>query len=62
MHVNAFRAPTGHGLARAARGARGAWSVEVLLTEQDVLCLAQDALRPEVISAGTGGRWRAALW
>ena len=55
MSVKAFLATTGHGLTSAARGTNGAWSVEVLLAEQDVRCLAADPLNPQVLYAGTQG-------
>jgi photosystem II stability/assembly factor-like uncharacterized protein len=50
-----FLATTGRGLARAERNASDAWVVTFLLTEQDVRCLAQDPLQPEVVYAGTQG-------
>jgi len=55
MSVNTFLATTVHGLARASRSASDEWSVEVLLTEQDVRCLAADPLNANVIYAGTQG-------
>src|SRR5215472_17740017 len=55
MSVKTFLATTGHGLASATRGPNDEWSVEVLLTEQDVRCLAADPLNPEIIYAGTQG-------
>ncbi|UCC61682.1 MAG: hypothetical protein JSV36_12860 [Anaerolineae bacterium] len=45
----------GKGLARAEQKANGDWSVEFLLRDQDVHCLAVDPLDPEVIYAGTQG-------
>jgi len=55
MSMNTFLATTGQGLARASRGANGEWSVELLLSDQDVRCLAADPLNPRVIYAGTQG-------
>ncbi len=55
MSVNTFLATTGHGLARATPGQGDEWQVEVLLTEQDVRCLAANPLHPEIIYAGTQG-------
>ncbi len=55
MSVNSFLATTGHGLARASRSASDTWSVEVLLIEQDVRCLAADLLNRDIIYAGTQG-------
>ena len=55
MSVKTFLATTGHGLALATCSKHDAWSVEVLLTEQDVRCLAADPLNPEIVYAGTQG-------
>src|SRR5260370_25624794 len=55
MSMNTFLATTSHGLARASQGARSEWSVELLLSDQDVRCLAADPLNPNVIYAGTQG-------
>ncbi len=55
MSVKTFLTTTGHGLAHASRGKNDAWSVELLLTEQDVRCLATDPLNPNVLYAGTQG-------
>lgn len=55
MNANIFIATTGKGLARAAREANGDWSVEFLIEDQDVRCLAADPLDPNVIYAGTQG-------
>lgn len=50
-----FLATTGHGVARAAPAASGDWTVDFLLTEHDVLCLAVDPLNSAVVYAGTRG-------
>jgi hypothetical protein len=55
INVHTFLATTGKGLARATRGLNDAWSVELLLTGQDVRCLAADPLNRELIYAGTQG-------
>ena len=56
MHMtnSVFLATTGPGLARAS-SQDGAWSVEFLLPDQDVRCLAADPLAPQVVYAGTQG-------
>jgi len=51
--ANTFIATTGKGLARAVREANGIWSVESLLEDQDVRCLAADSSNPDVVYAGT---------
>ncbi len=43
-------------MARASQSASGEWSVEFLLSEQDVRCLAADPLNSRVIYAGTQGQ------
>jgi hypothetical protein len=53
--VDSFLATTGHGIARAEYVASTQWSVEFLLLDQDVRCLAADPLNPEVVYAGTQG-------
>jgi len=53
MSANTFIATTGNGIARASRARDGGWSVEYLLADQDVLCLAADPLNPAVVYAGT---------
>src|SRR6266704_2882375 len=53
--VDNFLATTGHGIARAEYVATTQWSVEFLLLDQDVRCLAADPLNPEVVYAGTQG-------
>ncbi|MGH2521458.1 MAG: WD40/YVTN/BNR-like repeat-containing protein [Anaerolineales bacterium] len=55
MNAKTFLATTGAGLARASRDAEGNWSVEFLLAEQDVRCLAADPLSQHVVYAGTQG-------
>jgi photosystem II stability/assembly factor-like uncharacterized protein len=55
MNANTFIATTGNGLARAGRDANDEWSVEFLLADQDVRCLAADPLNPAVLYAGTQG-------
>src|SRR5260221_13646992 len=55
MNVHTFLATTGKGLARATRGLNNEWSVELLLTGQEVLCLAADPLKRGLIYAGTQG-------
>jgi len=55
MSLNTFLATTGHGLARASRSASDEWTLEFLLTDQDVRCLAADPLNPNVLYAGTQG-------
>ncbi len=54
MTNSVFLATTGPGLARASFQ-DGAWSVEFLLPDQDVRCLAADPLAPQIIYAGTQG-------
>lgn len=56
MRVKTFLATTGKGLARATRGISDEWSVEFLISDQDVRCLAADPLDPAVIYAGTQGK------
>jgi len=48
-------ATNGSGLARATANGDGAWSVEALLGEQKVNCLAADPLNEGVVYAGTQG-------
>jgi hypothetical protein len=55
MNAKIFLATTGSGLARAKRVSTGDWTVEFLLEEQDVRCLAADPLNPGVVYAGTQG-------
>ncbi|MGE5262577.1 MAG: WD40/YVTN/BNR-like repeat-containing protein [Acidobacteriota bacterium] len=51
-----FLATTGRGVARAEQAADGAWTVESLLADRDVLCLAADPLTRRTAFAGTRGR------
>src|SRR2546428_11714976 len=53
--VDSFLATTGHGIARAEYVATTQWSVEFLLLDQDVRCLAADPLNPAGVYAGTQG-------
>jgi len=53
MNAGIFLATPGNGIARAARNANGAWSVELLLAGQAVRCLAADPLNADVIYAGS---------
>ena len=55
MRANVFIATTGNGLARASCAADDRWSVEFLLADRDVRCLASDPLDPEAVYAGTQG-------
>jgi hypothetical protein len=50
MSISTFIATTGHGLARATRGKRGAWHVETLLSGTRVHALAHDG---DTVYAGT---------
>lgn len=71
MKAEVFIATTGNGLARASRATDDKWSVEFLLADRDVRCLATDPLDPHAVYAGTQGsgvlrsddrgeRWRPA--
>lgn len=55
MGDNRFIAVTGRGIACAERSVNGDWSVEHLLADQDVRCLAADPHNPDVVYAGTQG-------
>ena len=55
MSTSIFLATTGQGLARASRADDSNWSVEFLLADQGVRCLAADPLNPNVVYAGTQG-------
>jgi len=55
MNATHLIATTTRGLARPLRKADGGWSVEYLLVDQDVRCLAADPLNPDVIYVGTKG-------
>ncbi len=50
-----FIAATGNGIARAEKTAQGNWSVDSLMPDQKVLCLAADPLNSSVVYAGTRG-------
>ena len=54
MDAKTFIATTGHGVARATR-LNDEWSVELLLTDHDVRCLAADPHNANVVYAGTQG-------
>jgi hypothetical protein len=56
MDTPVFLATTGNGLARAARGPEGGWSVVGLLLGQDLRCLAVDPFNAQVVYAGTQGQ------
>ena len=55
MNARVFLATTGRGVARAVKSETGNWSVEHLLVDQDVRCLAADPSRPNLVYAGTQG-------
>lgn len=55
MTTKTFIATTGTGLARAEWDTSSDGSVEFLLTDQDVRCLAADPHHPDVVYAGTQG-------
>ena len=55
MDANTFMALTGQNLARASRSPDGDWSVEFLLADRDVRCLAGDPLNPKTVYAGIQG-------
>src|SRR5215469_16735950 len=48
-----FLATIGQGLARAEGTPENGWSVTTVLSDQQVNCLAQDTLNPQIIYAGT---------
>lgn len=52
MSIKTFLAITTHGLASATRATNDAWSVEVLLAEQDLCCVAADPLHPRTLYVG----------
>ena len=56
MNASVFIATTGEGLARAVRQRNNEWSVELLLKNEDVRCLASDPSNPDVVYAGTQGK------
>lgn len=53
MSTKTFLATTRPGLARATCDANEAWSIEFLLPDHDVRCLAADPLNPSRVYAGT---------
>lgn len=55
MNGTVFIATTGTGLARAARDGNDNWTIEFLLEDQDVRCLAADPLNSDMVYAGTQG-------
>lgn len=55
MNAKTFLATTGNGLARASREADGEWSVEFLLSDENVRCLAADPAHLDAVYAGTQG-------
>jgi len=55
MNANTFIAPNGNGLSLAQHQPDGSWSVEFLLGDKDVRCLAVDPLDTNVVYAGTQG-------
>jgi photosystem II stability/assembly factor-like uncharacterized protein len=55
MSEKTFLATTGRGLARATCRRGDEWTLEALLPDQQVCCLAADPLNPAVIYAGTQG-------
>ena len=59
--MNVFVATTGNGVARASKAPEDAWSVEFLLADRNVRCLASDLLNLRVVYAGTHGSgvWRS---
>ena len=52
MNPKTFIATTGHGVARATP-LNDEWTVELLLADQDVRCLAADPRNPNTVYAGT---------
>src|SRR5215831_11143544 len=55
MGARTFIATTGHGLFRAAPTGADQWAVDVMLTDQDVPCLAADPHSRDVLYAGSHG-------
>lgn len=55
MNATSFLATTGSGLARAGKDEQGTWSVEFVLGDQNVRCLAVDPNTSSVVYAGTQG-------
>jgi len=56
MNSKLFISTTGRGIARAALGDDGQWSVAELLPARDVRCLAVDGHNPDIVFAGTQGQ------
>ncbi|MCZ7571023.1 MAG: hypothetical protein M5U01_20950 [Ardenticatenaceae bacterium] len=56
MKAKRFPATAGRGLSRAERAANGWWTLERVLADHDVRCLAADPLNRQVVYAGTEGR------
>lgn len=55
MSARTFIATTGQGIARASETTKDTWSVEFLLADYDVRCLAADPLNKSVVYVGTQG-------
>jgi hypothetical protein len=55
LNIEAFISTTGRGIARALPAANGGWTVESLLSDQDIRCLAVSALNRPIVYAGTQG-------
>lgn len=55
MNAKVFLATTDQGLARVIQNMDDDWSIEFLLKDQDIRCLASDPLNPSIIYAGTQG-------
>ena len=55
MNASVFIATTGSGLRRAVLSPHNEWSVESMIVDQDVRCLASDPLHRQLIYAGTQG-------
>ena len=55
MSTKTFLATTGRGVARATCSASQAWSVEFLLPDHDVRCLAADPLNPRPYAGTQAG-------
>ena len=55
MSDHTFLATSGRGLARATQTRDAQWTVDFLVTDQDVRCLAVDPFNPDTVYAGTQG-------
>jgi hypothetical protein len=53
--IDTFISTTGRGIARAALSSSGQWSVDYLLPDQDVRCLAVSPLNHSIVYVGTQG-------